>query len=720
MSSSKWYRDTKNGTWSRLETVIGKILMLESVSLPDWSEALRHVYNLAVYGDDDHTDLYDEIKYIFVKHVRKLAKQIHDAETENLLNTYMFIWSEYKEVCNYLELLFLSLNENTHSVLRTGHLALQAWQKEILQPVVKKLVGLLLESATHEREGLHASNNKKLEIMRGVVNSFIGIDKESGRKSKIYDEIFEKPFLDGLSEYYKKESSKMLQEHEIVEYVEKVVVKLEEEVAWSSTILKEESIVKMKTDLIEHFIKGSEGRISSECKQMIAEQQKSKLASVYKFLKYIPGYEFKEIKTNLKNHIEKEVLASVSNLKGNDVHTTFIKNLLDYHKKYQDMVQNVFDNDPAFVAVFDQTFHHVMNHKTVKDQNISSAEMLAKRCDALLLTTKMSEGEADEELSHTFNTIFPYIDEGDEFETFYMKLLAKRLLHNTVQSMELEEKMIKIFMKTCGFGFSNKLTTMLMDIRLSADITNRFTQKNKKIGFGFAVKIPKCSVWPISQNNVLNLPLPGVIETTMHLFEGFYNENFSGRKLIWMNHLSSCEININVKRTYMVTMNTIQMAILWLFQNTDVLSFSSIKGSFGINGEILSKHISSLVKSKLLNCDTNVVGETSTLTFNVAFKKNLIKFKILGASTRVSPEEKKEVIKTLTEDRKYFLEAAVVRTMKHHKEMNHNDLVNEVFTQTKRKFTVHMPMLKKIIENLIEKDYLQRKASENDVYQYLA
>ncbi|XP_065336758.1 cullin-2-like [Cloeon dipterum] len=512
----------------------------------------------------------------------------------------------------------------------------------------------------------------------------------------------------------------MQQEYGTVEYVEKVTVKLEEEVAWASKILKEESIVKVRTAFIHHFITNAERRVSSECKQMIAEEQNGKLAAVYKFMKYNPDCQFEEIKTNLKNHIEKEVLASVSNLKGNDVHTTFIKNLLDYHTKYQDMVQNVFDNDPPFVAVFDQTFHHVINHKTIKDQNISSAEMLAKRCDTLLLTTKMSEGEVDKELSHTFNTIFQYIDEGDEFENFYMKLLAKRLLQNTVQSMELEEKMVKIFMKTCGFGYSNKLTTMLMDIRLSADITNRFTQKNKKIGFGFAVKIPKCSVWPISQKNVLNLPLPGVIETTMHLFEGFYNENFSGRKLKWMNHLSSNEININVKRTYMVTMNTFQMAILWLFQNTDDLSFSSIKGSLGINGEILSKHISSLVKPKLLNCDTNVVGETSTLTFNVAFKKNLIKFKILGASTRVSPEEKEEVIKTLTEDRKYFLEAAVVRIMKHHKEMNHNDLVNEVFTQTKRKFTVHMPMLKKIIENLIEKEYLQRDATKTDVYQYLA
>lgn len=58
--------------------------------------------------------------------------------------------------------------------------------------------------------------------------------------------------------------------------------------------------------------------------------------------------------------------------------------------------------------------------------------------------------------------------------------------------------------------------------------------------------------------------------------------------------------------------------------------------------------------------------------------------------------------------------------MKARKVLNHVNLVQEVIDQAKARFTPNVPMIKKCIEQLIEKEYLTRIEGENDKYQYVA
>ena len=79
------------------------------------------------------------------------------------------------------------------------------------------------------------------------------------------------------------------------------------------------------------------------------------------------------------------------------------------------------------------------------------------------------------------------------------------------------------------------------------------------------------------------------------------------------------------------------------------------------------------------------------------------------------------------------MECAIVRIMKTRKVLKHNALVTEVsyrfnfrtnfvfqiMDQTKGRFSPDVPFIKKSIEDLIEKMYIQR-TDQNDEYQYLA
>ena len=58
--------------------------------------------------------------------------------------------------------------------------------------------------------------------------------------------------------------------------------------------------------------------------------------------------------------------------------------------------------------------------------------------------------------------------------------------------------------------------------------------------------------------------------------------------------------------------------------------------------------------------------------------------------------------------------------MKSRKTMIHNTLIEEVINQSKNRFLPSVSMIKKSIESLIEKQYIERVSSSCDEYRYVA
>ena len=112
------------------------------------------------------------------------------------------------------------------------------------------------------------------------------------------------------------------------------------------------------------------------------------------------------------------------------------------------------------------------------------------------------------------------------------------------------------------------------------------------------------------------------------------------------------------------------------------------------------------------------VDDGDAFHFNAEFTHALFKIRINQIQLKETQEENKKTNEQVLQDRAYQIDAAVVRTMKTRKTLSHKLLINEVMLQLK--FAVKSSDLKKRIESLIEREYLERSAENREVFNYLA
>ena len=159
-----------------------------------------------------------------------------------------------------------------------------------------------------------------------------------------------------------------------------------------------------------------------------------------------------------------------------------------------------------------------------------------------------------------------------------------------------------------------------------------------------------------------------------------------------------------------------------MFNEAEEFSLEEIKQATGIEDGELRRTLQSLACGKTRVLAKNPKGkdieDADKFICNDDFKHKLFRIKINQIQMKETAEEQASTTERVFQDRQYQIDAAIVQIMKMRKTLSHNLLVSEVYNQLK--FPVKPADLKKRIESLIDRDYMERDKENPNQYNYIA
>eukprot|EP00879_Flechtneria_rotunda_P031663 GHRR01034612.1.p1 GENE.GHRR01034612.1~~GHRR01034612.1.p1 ORF type:complete len:688 (+),score=269.23 GHRR01034612.1:951-3014(+) len=418
-----------------------------------------------------------------------------------------------------------------------------------------------------------------------------------------------------------------------------------------------------------------------------------------------------------------------------------VDRLLQLKAQLDEVLTNAFNNSPVFADQLTSAFQSAVNSRSNKP-----AELVAKYIDAKLRSSKgVGEGELEADLDRAL-VLFGYIQGKDVFEAFYKKDLAKRLLLGRSASMDAEKLMISKLKAGCGGNFTANIEGMFRDMDVASETMELFQRHYNRVkrasqqqdgstddapasmssvasGIDVQVTVLTQAHWPTQAMLELNLPTELVHWQTM--FKDFYSKHYSSyRQLVWQHSMSTAMLRANFpKGAKELSVSLLQALVLLLFNDADELSYEAIKEQLGVKNEReLQRTLLSLSVGKVRVLTKIPKGPdvklTDVFSYNSAFSNPLLRIKVNNIQLKETHEENAKTNAEVVQERQHAIDAAIVRVMKMRKTLAHKLLVQEVITQLR--FQLTNADLKRRIDNLIEREFLERSSADSQVYNYLA
>eukprot|EP01116_Phalansterium_solitarium_P018270 TRINITY_DN4793_c0_g1_i1.p1 TRINITY_DN4793_c0_g1~~TRINITY_DN4793_c0_g1_i1.p1 ORF type:complete len:826 (+),score=399.02 TRINITY_DN4793_c0_g1_i1:355-2832(+) len=357
--------------------------------------------------------------------------------------------------------------------------------------------------------------------------------------------------------------------------------------------------------------------------------------------------------------------------------------------------------------------------------------------------------------------LFKYLDDKDVFQKFYTKLLARRLIQETSVSDDAERTVLSSLRVQAGYEFVAKLQRMFTDVQLATEINDKFfdwrAQRAIRLPVEqFSVSVLTAGSWPL-QTQPAAFQVPPELEVCLSAFSAYYASEHQGRRLSWLHALGKAELRTcYLAKRYELLVSNYQLAVLLAFNQhhrlhhqqhqqqaqttaeaaeAATVTFEWLQGAAGLAEPDLRRAVVSLLDAKLLLCSPPAASSAAeqmppgsssmmltpmhALSLNTAFTSKRLKLKLLGAMQKEGTggggaageeggggeqqRETRETLRAVDDERKLFVQAAIVRIMKTRKQLSHAALVHELIEHARNRFQLHVPLVKRCIETLIEK-----------------
>ncbi|XP_023128433.1 cullin-4B [Amphiprion ocellaris] len=698
-------------TWQKLKEAVEAIQNSTSIKY-NLEELYQAVENLCSHKIS--AKLYKQLRAVCEDHIKAQIDQFR----EDALDSVLFLkkidkcWQDHcrqmimiRSIFLFLDRTYVLQNSMLPSIWDMGLELFRFYIISDLKVQSKTIDGILL-LIERERNGE--------AIDRSLLRSLLSMLSDL----QIYQDSFEQRFLEETNRLYAAEGQRLMQEREVPEYLHHVNKRLEEEADRVITYL-DQSTQKPLIATVEKQLLGEHltATLQKGLTHLLDENRIQDLSLLYQLFSRVRG----GVQVLLQHWIEYIKAFGSTIVINPEKDKTMVQELLDFKDKVDHIIDVCFMKNEKFVNAMKEAFETFINKRPNKP-----AELIAKHVDSKLRAgNKEATDEELEKMLDKIMIIFRFIYGKDVFEAFYKKDLAKRLLVGKSASVDAEKSMLSKLKHECGAAFTSKLEGMFKDMELSKDIMVQFKQymqcQNIPGNIELTVNILTMGYWPTYVPMEVHLP-PEMVRL-QEIFKTFYLGKHSGRKLQWQSTLGHCVLKAEFKEGKKeLQVSLFQTLVLLMFNEGEEFTLEEIKLATGIEDSELRRTLQSLAcgKARVLTKTpkSKDVEDGDKFSCNDDFKHKLFRIKINQIQMKETVEEQASTTERVFQDRQYQIDAAIVRIMKMRKTLSHNLLMSEVYNQLK--FPVKPADLKKRIESLIDRDYMERDKENSNQYNYVA
>ncbi|KAF7190957.1 Cullin-3-B [Pseudocercospora fuligena] len=641
--------------------------------------------------------------------------------------------------------------------------------------LLEHLTNLILDQIQMDRDG----EGIQTYLIKSVVYMLEGLydSDQEVEDEKLYLRDFEPRFLESSARFYRQEGERLLKESDAGTYCKHAKRRIDEEgdrcrsTLLETTALKIQKVVedelirnKMK-GLIEmesgvrymvdndkfnelHLVFDLEARVDpkkpelTKALQLIVAEMGAKINDGANAASQAPPApppaaeegEGEKTKSNTKQ-INQQTAAALK----------WVEEVLELKDRFDKIWKTSFNEDQSISTALTRSMGENINAFSRAPEYIS-----------LFIDDNMKKGikdRTDQEVDQTLEKaiiLLRYLQDKDIFETYYKKHLCKRLLLKKSQSTEVEKQMIARMKMELGNSFTLKLEAMFKDMTISEELTADYRKRVAGLGdvdrarVDLTVNILTSMTWPLEAfkssseddpENKAQLIYPPELDRVRQGFERFYSEKHSGRKLTWQTSMGDVDVKARFPRSnrvHEVNCSTYAALVLLLFNNLPsgtTLTLEEIQAQTNVPLNALKRNLQSLAvapKTRFLTKEpmSREINANDKFKLNDDYKPASVKIKVgvVSAGNKVEGDkERKETEKKNNDSRGFQIEAAVVRIMKQRKMLAHAQLLTETLNVLSSQFKPDVNMIKKRIESLIEREYLERMDDAPvPSYKYLA
>ncbi|KAI5986245.1 Cullin-domain-containing protein [Pisolithus albus] len=566
-----------------------------------------------------------------------------------------------------------------------------------LQAKTDRLVGAALGLVRRECNGERIDHS----VVKEIVGSFVslGLDDADVRKAllDICKEHLEFTVALAVRKYSEPSSEVIFTENKFSKFLREVDERLQEE----ENRIARDFDPDIRIQLLDGWQVPAPAYLLKEFPRLLLHGKLEDLRRLYA-ISVRTHWKLDQLRTQFGEHAKEAGMSVVSRLIGEGTGGAdgldlgkYVDALFEVHQKYSKIVAECLMGDVGFRTSLGKACRNFVNcNDATGPSDTKPAELLANYADRLLRRKDKTADDGNLESSlHRLGVLFTCIEDKDIFWEIYSMRLAKRLVYGFSVSDEAEMRMVSKMKEVCGVEYTNKMERMIIAVNVSKDITDQFNRNLERdtgdLGVNFSIMIFGANCWSPRPPNT-GFVIPPEILSTAELTTSYLN------------------------RKYILVTSSYQMAVLLQYNTCDTLTLDELIAATAINKDILIKALLPIVKSQILVSQT-----TDQYDLNPNFKQKKTRVNLYQPTQVETQVASTEVLKAVSEERKHVIQAAIVRTMKAQKTMKSQALIEEVISQLSQRFVPNVSDVKKAIDVLLERDYIERTEGAPDTFAYI-